>query len=1237
MKLTEQQRKVIEIRNCNVLVSAAAGSGKTAVLTKRILSRIRDDRVDIDRLLVVTFTRAAAAEMRERILSAIQEECALDPGNAHMARQSVLIHNAKICTIDSFCVYLLRNHFDAAGINPAFRVADEAELSLLSRDALEEVLEEHFAAAEPAFLKLADTFGKTVAADQLSEQVLKLSGFADSSPEPELWLRTSFGKEGPEWKDTLLFELKDALSGCVDCLRRALRFSELPGGPYFYCECLEGECNQLEPLLSLEDFDRIREGVLSIEFARLPSKRDDSVDPGIRALAKRFRDQAKEGIAKLKNDLLTEPLEDAEQREELIGKQLGALTELVLSYRERLWEKKQEQGIVDFSDIEHLACRLLMENGEPTPIALSYRDYFEEIFIDEYQDSNLIQESILTAISREQGEIPNRFLVGDVKQSIYRFRQARPELIMDKMETYTEGEGAFSRIDLDRNFRSREEVLDFVNFVFSQLMRKEVGGVLYDARAALKKGFPYPEGADCCTELLLCANDMLPEEEEEEEEEEDMDAGPVDVEPELLMIAKRIKELVGVMPVYDKELDAMRPAGYGDIAILMRSLKGVGEKWQRGLQDMGIPAYVTSRAGYFSAGEVQTLLQALRVFHNPMEDIPLFGLMRSGFGGFSDEELSRIRIRGREEGKASGREKSRSLYEDLEAIAEEGELGQKVQRFLAFIQRYRELASYLPVRALIRRLMYEEGYLSEVMAMPAGERRAANVEMLLSKAAAFEKTGMTGLHRFVRYMEKLQKYEVDYGEALGASENADVVRIMTIHNSKGLEFPICFLSRLDKQFNRMDENARVAAHMDLGIGMDHVDAENRVRTGSLKRKTIAKRIFREVLGEELRVLYVGMTRAREKLILTASVRKMEDALTKCASVLDSRERLLTGQEILKAHGFLDWILSALLRHPAMGELLQEAGLEQKTVFPGEAPLVVRVVAPPEAGELLRGEKEQFIGKQQRLADPKGPENELEEKQLQALLERTRFVYPHGNLSRLFTKTTVSELKMAAAAQRALGLEEDGGIQKTAAQRGSKPAGDGGIPEGVEPEEPQYLPKFLKGPEAVRGNIRGSAYHRVLELLPLGKPYDLPLLKEALAKLVAKGSLSPEERELTDPGKLLTFLRSPIAKRLDAAEKAGKLFREKPFVIGIPASRLDPEFPEEELLLIQGIIDVYFEEDGELVVLDYKTDRISSGEELIDRYKTQLDYYAEALVQLTKRKVKEKLLYSFALGELVHVG
>ena len=1217
MKFTEQQQEVIDVRNCNVLVSAAAGSGKTAVLTRRILSRIMDDGVDIDRLLVVTYTRAAAAEMRERILNAIQEECAKNPENAHMARQSVLIHNAKICTIDSFCSYLLRNHFDAVGINPAFRVADEAELSLMRRDVLEDVLEEHFEAADPGFLSLADTFGKTVAADQLAEQVLKLSNFADSSPEPEMWLQACFGKERSGWKDALLFELLDELAGYAGCLKEALRLSELPGGPYFYCECLERECREAEALLSLRDFDRIREGVFSLEFEKLPSKRDPSVDPGIRALARQFRNEAKDGLSELKLTFLAESMEDAEEREERIGEQLAVLIELVLSYRERLWERKQEQGIVDFSDIEHLAYGILVENGEPTSIALSYRDYFEEIFIDEYQDSNLIQESILTAISREQGEIPNRFLVGDVKQSIYRFRQARPELIMEKMEAYTEGEGSFRRIDLDRNFRSREEVLDFVNFVFSQLMRKDVGGVVYDERAALKKGFPYPEGGDCRTELLLCVDDHAAEE-PEEPEEEDTEGVPVDADPEILMIAKRIRELVGVMPVYDKELDAMRPARYGDVAILMRSLKGTGEQWQRSLQDLGIPAYVSSRTGYFSAREVQTILQALSVFHNPLEDIPLFGLMRSDFGGFSDEEISRIRLHGK-----SG--ETSPLYADLQGIAGEGALGEKAQRFLDWIARYREFASYLPVRTLIRKLIYEEGYLSEVTAMPAGERRAANVEMLMSKAAAFEKTGMTGLHRFVRYMEKLQKYEVDYGEAMGVSENADVVRIMTVHNSKGLEFPICFLSRLDKQFNRLDQQARLVAHMDLGAGMEYVDPETRLKSGSLKRRTIAKTLSRDILGEELRVLYVGMTRAREKLILTASVKDMEKSLTACSAVLDSGELLLTGPQILGARKFLDWVLMALVRHPAMKELLEKAGLSGKSgsLFPKEPPaLAVRAIAPRETGNLMKDEEEQRLGKRERLQDPAGPGNDAEEQKLKALLERTSFVYPHGNLAGLYTKTTVSELKMAAAGQKALGISEESPSSEV-------------LP--AEPAEPRYLPKFLKGPEAVKGNVRGSAYHRVLELLPVGKPYDLSLLKEELSRLVAKGSLSAEERELTDPVKILGFLRSPVAKRLEAADRMGKLFREKPFVIGIPASKLKPEFPEEELLLIQGIIDVYFEEEGELVVLDYKTDRVSSGEELAARYKTQLDYYAEALLQLTKKRVKEKLLYSFALGELVHVG
>ncbi|MBQ9437191.1 MAG: helicase-exonuclease AddAB subunit AddA, partial [Lachnospiraceae bacterium] len=1097
MELTAKQQAVVDARGGNVVVSAAAGSGKTAVLTRRILSRILKDHVDIDRLLVVTFTRAAAQEMRERILAAISDALQNDPANDHLRKQSVLIHHAQITTIDSFCSFLLKNHFDLTDVDPSFRMADEAEMELLRQDVLEEVLEKAFQEGDPAFLALADTFGKTAFSDALSAQILSLNAFADSNPDPAGWLENA--AENEAWQKLLLDYARQELIGITEDLQEAIRLSGEPDGPYPYLSLLEAERDALSPLINhlkthsqdfSETFSFIRDALSLFRFGRLPVKKDDSINVSKREMAKSLRNRAKDNAKKLSANFFAKSLENLSEKEAILRGQLQVLTNLTRNFREALWEKKKEGNVIDFGDLEHLAYHALVQNGSPTGAALAYREHFEEIFIDEYQDSNLIQESILSAISREEQTNPNRFLVGDVKQSIYRFRQARPELIMEKLATYQESPGPYRRIDLDQNFRSRQEVLSFVNFAFFQLMVPEVGGVAYDERASLKPGFPYPEGTDHAydAELFLIQNAPAEDEEalvlDEQEKNEDENAGEMDaLDAEISFIGKKIKELVGSLPIWDKDKGTLRPASYGDIAILMRSPKGAGEYWQKSLQDLGIPAYVTSRTGYFSALEVQTLLHALRVFHNPLEDVPLFGLLKSPFSGFTDEEIAKIRI-------AIG-EKNKPLYENLCQYAlsaslnpdfpAETTLKKKVSGFLEWLSKYRDYSVYSSARELIRKLLYEEGFLDYVSAMPAGDRRKANAEMLLTRAAAFEKTGMTGLHRFVRYMDRLEKYQVDYGEALGMDEHADVVRIMSIHNSKGLEFPVCFLSRLQKSFNRMDERARLIADIDLGLSMDFVDSETRIKERSVKKKVIAEKMARDALGEELRVLYVGMTRAREKLILTGVVKDLKKSLSSLGPLTLREENALSPGDILSASSFLQWILASLARHQSTDALFEQAGLERlrKTpLYEQPVPVQVSLVSREELEAATKRNIFSLQDKRARLSAPRKPETPEETMLLAELAQRTAYQYPHKNLEKLYTKTTVSQLKMSLASQTALAINTDDAPfaldmeMFSPEKEESKPFSEEKLPcnkplyKTVEKKEPKpfseeggYLPKF----------------------------------------------------------------------------------------------------------------------------------------------------------------------------------
>lgn len=1305
---TKEQQETIDARNASILVSAAAGSGKTAVLVERIIQMVKDPvhPVDIDRLLVVTFTSAAAAQMRERISQALSDAVDEHPENAHLTRQLTLIHHAQITTIDSFCLYLIRNHFDEIGLDPDFRVADEGEVRLLKRDVLDEMLEEYFARGaessgedsatgdgsrpseaedgretgkgsetDGSFQEIVEYFSPQGNDKRLEEQLLSLYEFAMSYPWPEEWLQEhqkdydvpEGGLDACPWVEELKSYVKMQLSEAEQLLEQALSLCREPDGPYMYLDTLLEDQERVAELSRAEGFSELYEGFSSLSFGRISAKKDAAVSQEKRERAKELRGTVKDLLTGLKEKYFYASAEAQEERMRACAPFVKELLELTLDFCRRFSEKKRERGILDFHDMEHLALQILIcrEDGKlsATRTARQLRETYEEIMIDEYQDSNLVQEYLLLSISGEEDGRYNRFMVGDVKQSIYKFRLARPELFMEKFDRYRRLETAEKpgtaeksaaqgktaqvgsvcerRIDLKKNFRSRRQVTDSVNEVFSCLMGKDLGGVAYDADAALYPGAVFPDPCSAVqdpyrTEVLLC----VPGEDGMEEKER-----------EAMAVAGRIRELVGRLPVVDSETKQLRPARYSDMVILLRSPSGWDETFKKVLETCGIPVYISSRTGYFAATEVQTVLNFLRVLNNPLQDIPLFGVLKSPAAGFSDREIALIRAK---------KEKGR-LYESLCACAQEGqeagkkteeaELCAKAQAFLTLLERFRNYAVYLPIHELIREFLEQTGYLYTASALPGGEQRRANLEMLLSKAESFEKTSYFGLFHFIRYMEQVEKYDIDYGEASLQDENADTVRIMSIHRSKGLEFPVCFVSGLGKRFNMQDIAKPVIVDMDLGIGLDYVDSVLRMRRGTLKKNVMAGKLQRDSLGEELRVLYVAMTRAQEKLILTgglkaeraeklkeemekAAVREKDDGtLTEGADT----ERLLPFFRRSGASSYLDWLLPAW----------QQTGQRMELV---------------DASRLLAGQMEKEQSREQQLeglkqfleTEPAGA-GETEETAAQdavardaaaRLSARLKSGYPHRNLERLYTKTTVSELKkagMAEAAEEAYHLFEE---------------------EEVVP----YLPRFVRSEDKLGGAARGSAYHKALELFPFGSwmarkdagrgglaeggperagsgkenagkdrvsesaenGADRKALEALLDEMREQGRLLPEYREAVSPWRLEAFLKSALAARMGRADAAGLLHKEQPFVLGIPASELGEDFPGEETVLIQGIIDVYFEEDGELVVADYKTDAVTQAEELVNRYRVQLDYYARALEQLTRKRVKEKIIYSFAL-------
>ena len=1185
VKWTSEQQKVIDLRNRNILVSAAAGSGKTAVLVERIIRRLTEDDTptDVDRLLIVTFTEAAAAEMKERISAAIEKKLEERPGDIRLERQATLIHSAQITTIHSFCLAVIRDHFHVIGIDPGFRIAEEGELKLLKQDVLEELLEECYAEAKEEFLDFTERFGSGKSDKKIEEIILKMYEYSRSYPRPDRWLDQcvkAYESENLEVRAEERVRMRAADIERV--LERGLKICEEPDGPYMYGDMLDSDLQELEELQQAENFDAMYSAAAGFKWKRLSSRKDDTVSPDKKEKVKKLREQAKSLLKGMQEDYFYAPREVWQQDMQDALPSVVTLTELVKRFAHMLDEKKRLRNMIDFNDMEQFALAILTEekDGElvPSAVAGEYEDRFDEVMIDEYQDSNLVQETILTSVSRVSRGEYNIFMVGDVKQSIYSFRLSRPELFMEKYNTYSLKDSVTQRIDLHKNFRSREEVLDSVNDIFRQIMKKELGGIEYDDSAALYPGAefpPLPSGKEdfCKSELLLL-------------DKEDT-GGEDERQAEARMIARRIRELIRDGVVLDKETREYRRVQYRDIVILTRSIRGWAEVFSSVLGEEGIPAYSVSREGYFETYEVSVLLDYLKILDNARQDLPLAAVLTSVFGGLNTRELAEIRIA----------YPNVPFYEAAAMCAESDaaedacmeELRGKLRRFYDQVRYFREKVPYTPIHELLEEIIDKTGYGLYIAAMPGGAQRMANVEMLTERAAAFEGTSYKGLFNFVRYIAQLKKYDVDYGEAGIMDEQADTVRIMSIHKSKGLEFPIVFVAGMGKKFNTQDTKGSVLLHPDWGAGVDLIDLKRRTKTPTFLKKMIREETALENLAEEMRILYVALTRAKEKLIMTGAAKITEDGAVSDIS------------SVFRAEGakcYLDWVLPCILSDET-GKVKQESPVEV-SVFRAEdlTPQQEEVQAEVMSEDVLRN-----------WDDSQVYEPELRER-LDAQID---YVYPFEDEGKMKLKFTVSELKKWAS------LAEEAGEEMY-----------------EEPVVVPLIPEFLKEEEILTGAPRGSAYHKLLELLDFTVDYDVENLIAAVQQLRQEGRLTDEMAECIRPKDILRFLGCRSGKRMADAARNGKLYKEQPFVLSVDASEIYPEDCSGEKILVQGIIDVYFEEPDGLVVLDYKTDKVRTGNELKEKYHAQLDYYAQALEQLTEKPVKEKIIYSFTLGEEIEV-
>lgn len=1209
---TAEQKQAIEARNRNILVSAAAGSGKTAVLVERIITRIRDkkDPTDIDRLLIVTFTQAAAAEMRERIGAAIEEQLQKDPADAHLQKQSVLIHHAQITTIHSFCLYLIRNYFHTIDLEPDFRIAEEGELNLLKEDVWAEVLNRNYEEPTADFLEFVECFATGKNDDRLRDYIFQLYTFAMSYPWPKEWLdglaenyqcreeavenelceesaENNPGKEesaenDPAWMQWLMSYLSVLSDDLLALAVENIALTEAEDGPVHANETAVHDRMRLLHLKECTSYRQLAETFETFSFDRLPSSRGYDGDPDKLEQFKENREEIRGTIKKIRSGFFFAPPQIMEERLYHMQPVAAELVRLTEEFMQTYREKKRDRNILDFDDLEHFALEILIdtEKKEPTEVARECRGMFAEVMIDEYQDSNLVQEYLLDAVSGGTDGIHNRFMVGDVKQSIYRFRMARPELFMEKYDTYTKEESDCQKIELHKNFRSRREVLDFTNDIFAKIMQKDLGKVAYDSEAALYVGASYEEIPGMEAEVILADS-------KEELLEEAGISDPVRLEAQ--MVAARIRMLLSHQKI-SGENGEQRAVRYSDIVILFRSFSGYADSFLEVLEQNQIPAHAASRTGYFQAAEIQTILAMLRILDNPRQDIPLTSVLLSPIGDMTEEQVAELRAAGWQNAFYAC-----VLEADREKLS--GETADKLEKFLEMYAKFRRQVQELPVHELIFQILEQTGYGRYVAAMPGGERRKANLDMLLEKAVAYENSSYRGLFHFIRYIDRLQKYEVDYGEAELVSENSNAVRLMTIHKSKGLEFPVVFLCGTAKQFNKQDIRSRMVLHPELGMGLDYMDAKRRVYGPTLYKKTVAKQIELENMGEELRVLYVALTRAKEKLIITGTTANLPDRLAKLsAKAVPEENQPLSFSTRATANCFLDWILPAVSsygnRYPVyqwgIAELLQEETQNQLEENQAAEIRMAYAAQKDEAADALVAERMHAV-----------------------------YAWPLETVRRI--KYSVSELKHRAM-ETVLSEEEQ--MWQQAKQRASD----------------AYIPHFAGGTDTVNdGAIRGSAMHRAVECLPISSLSGCQNLQEEIRKetqkLVASGKMTEDMEQRLNYNKLIHFYESPLAQRMKRAAEQGGLYVEKPFVMGKTADEIEGD-GSDTMVLIQGIIDAYFEEDGGIVLLDYKTDVVKSAGQLAARYREQLNLYQEALEKNLGKPVKEKLIYSFYLEQTI---
>lgn len=1189
---TDEQWQAIYATGKHTLVAAAAGSGKTAVLVERIIQKIlhKEQPIDVDRLLVVTFTNAAAAEMRQRIGEALEKALEREPHSLHLRRQLGLLQKASISTIHSFCLDVIRKYYYVIGIDPVFRIADEGEMALLKEEVLETLFEQYYAENDEAFLAVVDRYTSDRTDADLQTLILRLYEFSRSHPNPDEWLQQIVDMydvaEHARIDDLpyahYLFQAVDlTVEAAEQRLLQALQKTKEPGGPDYLHDTLVSDQQVIAKLKEArhESWQKLHEAMKNVSFATAKKKpKDGAYDEQLVDDVKKLRDQVKKEIGSLAEELFSfQPGTYIRHLREM-KPIVATVVQMVQRFAALLQAKKDEKGIVDFSDLEHYCLHILRAPSpehelKPSEAALYYRAQFAEVLVDEYQDTNMVQESILRLVSNDDEATGNMFMVGDVKQSIYGFRLAEPSLFLQKYDRFTkDGEGGL-RIDLAKNFRSRKEILDATNFIFRQLMTEAIGDMRYDDEAALRFGaLDYPEKQVPVECVWL---NEAKEESEEEEQQEDVTTAQL----EARWIAKKIKQLLAEpFFVYDRRLKGERRLMYRDIVILCRSMSSASAMLEE-FRKQNVPVYAELSSGYFSATEVSIMLSLLKVIDNPYQDIPLAAVLRSPIVGLSENDLARIRLA----------KKDGAFYEALLAFVEHPQddeaLGEKMKWWLTKLSEWRTAARQKPLADLIWQLYRETNFYDYIGGMPGGKQRQANLRALYDRARQYEQTSFRGIFRFLRFIERLKEREDDFGAARSLIEQEDVVRMMTIHKSKGLEFPVVFLAGAAKSFNMQDLRGDYILDKDFGLGMRFVHPTWRASYPTVVQLAMKKKMKFQLLAEEMRILYVALTRAKEKLYIVCTAKDIEAKKKKWQEVTYTSTWELPAYVIEKAKSYADWIGYALARHP-------QGICSSSTVLHDPSLWDIHIVSAHslEQEDEQANEHRDIVEAIQQL-QPVPMKSEYE----QEVKRRLFWTYTYADATVLRAKQSVSELKR----QRDIyGGHAEQPFRKDLIER----------------------PRFLQA-KTMTPAERGTIMHLVMQHIDVTKEVTVDAVQEQIARMVNGEWLTEEQVKAVDVESIVAFFNTPLGKRM---QRATRLEREVPFYLAHEM--------EGETVVVQGVIDCVFEDGHGLVLIDYKTDRVSwmndPKEQLKRRYKGQLALYREAIEAIWKKEVTETYVYAF---------